>query len=174
MIRLAIAVICIYLYACAHRQEPLLGVQTQSEQCVTKKVPCPKPLKNPIEVRKEYGCDKKTDLPFLVIESQKTDPELPQRGKEFKHHFVYAACVSDGQSSINSTLTRKIFFKKRLVFESKNDSFEIKPGKWEYTAKFKTPPVIPPGKYIFQIIVTIPSNVHNMKITDKLHFTIKK
>ena len=171
MIRFAITVIYIFLSACVHRQEPPLDVQAQSEQCVTKNVPCPKLLMNSIEVRKKYGCDKWKDLPFLVIESQKPTPTSPQRGKEFEHYFVYSACVSEDITSIKVTLSRKIFFKKSLVFESKNDNFEIKPGKWGITAKIKTPPAITPGKYLFQTIITIPNKI---TITDKKRFTIKK
>ncbi len=175
MIRLIISVIYIFLSACAHRQELPHDVQARSEQCVTKNVPCPpKRLADRTDVSKKYGCDKKRDLPFVIIERQYTIPSPPQSGREFEHHFVYEACVSDGQSSFNGTLTRQISHKKKSVFESKNDAFEIKPGKWDHTAKIKTPPGITPGKYLFQTIITIPNNAHNIKITHKLPFTIKQ
>jgi hypothetical protein len=105
MIRLAIAIICIFLSACAHQQEPSppAPVAQNLPEPRGSKVPAPLLLGNKTDVWKEYGCDKKP-LPFLTIESQKIIPSSPQRGQKFEHHFVYVACVSDAQTSVKGIL----------------------------------------------------------------------
>lgn len=174
MIRLAIAIICIFLSACASeppRPQPPVP-PTPPKQSGTKVDP-PKKLADATDAwKKKNGCDKKV-IPFLEIEKQFLDPKSPQRGQEFEHHFIYVACVSDAQTPIKATLSRKIILGKNSVFESTNDSFEIKSGKWEHTAKLKTPPGIKPGKYKFILSISIP-NISPPQKTNELSFEIKK
>jgi hypothetical protein len=157
MIRLVIAVICIFLFACTNPQElpqePPNAAQTQPKPNGTK-LPDPELVEEPTDAwKKKNGCDK-GDQSFMKIEKQYITPESPQRGLLFKHHFIYVVCVSDAQSLNKGSISRKITHKNKLVFESKND-FEIKSGKWEHVANINTPKEIDPGKYKFLLSISI-------------------
>jgi hypothetical protein len=158
MIRLVIAFTAIFISACAHRQEPPQEpslVAKAMPETSGKKVSDPKRLEEPTEVwQKENHCDKQV-LPFLEIKRQYITPTSPLRGQEFEHHFIYVACPSGTQTPIIGTISRKITHKKKLVFENKNDGFEIKSGEWEHVSIIKTPPEIVPGNYKFLLSINI-------------------
>lgn len=165
---LAIAVICIFLSACAHRQEPPLVAPPLPEPA---EPPPPDLLTKPTDIWKEYDCDNKI-LPFLIIESQKITPSSPQPGQEFEHRFVYAACVSDAQTPIKGTLRRKLFFQRKLIFQHVSHNVEIRTGKLEHTAKIKIPRKTKPGNYKIQVSFTIPGKAPSK--SKDFRFTIGK
>lgn len=115
-----------------------------------------------------YNCAGKK-LPFVTVEENRITPAMPAPGEEFKHEFVYAACTEQAKP-ITGVLTRRIYYQNRLVFEDEKDNFELRPGKWDVTARIKTSPKAKPGDYRFQLSFSSPA----ASMTQDLPLPIRK
>ena len=163
MYRLLIMALSLVLLSCAS-QTPLPESKTTLPA-----TPGVMQLLDGTEIWKEYHCDSKK-LPFIVIEQDQILPISVQAGKEIQHRFVYAACTSSGQQAIKGSLSRKIYYRGRVVFEDTTRNFEIKPGQWKVNAVVGIPPQVKPGSYDFELVISSPTTA----VKKNLPFMVQK
>lgn len=120
-------------------------------------------------VWKKHDCSNKK-LPFIVIEEDAIQPTSVQAGKEIQHHFVYAACTSSDQQVINGMLSRKIYYRGRVMFQDTTRNFEITPGQWKVNAVIAVPPKVKPGNYDFELTLSSPTTT----VKGNLPFVVQK
>lgn len=160
MYRLLLIPLSLALLSCASR--PLPEPEPTSQPGIT-------PLLDATAIWKQYDCDSKK-LPFIIIEQEEITPSSVQAGKEFQHRFVYAACTASAQQPIKGSVSRKIDYKNRAVFQDITRDFEIKPGRSEVKAMVTIPAKAKPGNYVFDLAVISPTTT----VEKKLPFLVRR
>jgi hypothetical protein len=168
--RLAIALLCAFLFSCAQQQ-------AAPHRMVPQLATCPKELgkhslpDEPATVWQDYSCDNKL-LPFVYIESVRICPNSPQAGQGFMDRIVYVACVSDASKPSTEVLFRQVRFQGKRLFHDSSTNFELKTGRWEDVALIKSPLGAKPGNYTYQVSFNLPHQAPNASAD--FPFTITK
>ena len=165
MYRLPIVALSLVLLSCARPA----SIPTPESETTLSATPGVKQLLDGAAIWKEYNCDSKK-RPFIVIEQDEILPASVQAGKEIQHRFVYAACTSSDQQLIKGTLSRKIYYRGRAVFQDTTPNFEIKPGRWIVNAVVAIPLKVKLGNYDFELTISSPTTT----VKKNLPFVVQK
>lgn len=160
--RRLVLVLSVFLAACAN--EP---PAPPSPPAPTR--PGMKLIENEQAVWSEYKCDSKK-LPFIVFERNEISPPIVKPGQEFTYHFIYAVCTPSDQKTIKGSLSRKLYYKNKVVFQDIKKDFELNSGKWDVTSFIEVDPKAQAGNYNFELTFSSPVAT----ITRSAAFTAKR
>jgi len=107
-------------------------------------------LETPGKIATQYGCARKTQ-PFATIEEHELLPPRVHPGEELNHRFVYVMCPTRDASVVRGELSRRIYYKGKVVFKDVSKGFEVKPGKWSVDAFITVPSQAEPGVYSLEL-----------------------
>ena len=104
----------------------------------------------PEEVWKEYDCANQK-RPFFIIEANELVPPRVDAGDDFNHRMVYVMCPAKPTEVVAGVLATRIRFKGDPIVDSRDDGYEIKPGRWVVDAFVEIPQAAEPGVYAYEI-----------------------
>jgi hypothetical protein len=107
-------------------------------------------LSFPEEVWKEYDCDNQK-RPFFIIEDNELVPPKVEAGNDFNHRLVYVMCPANPTEVAAGVLATRIHFEGDVIVDARDESYEIKPGRWVVDAFVEIPENAEPGVYAYEI-----------------------
>jgi len=103
----------------------------------------------PEKVWAEYQCDAQP-LPYFEIERFELHPKRVEPGEKFAHRLVYVLCADKPTGVVTGTLQTRIMYRGKPIV-SRDESYDLKPGRWAVYALVELPPVAEVGIYAFEL-----------------------
>ncbi len=104
-------------------------------------------------VRREFGCNEH-HLFELHLEQSEVVPSRVKSGREVNHRFVYAACTPNDAVQTHR-MVRRIMRGGRILFEDRDRTFTLKPGRWTVDAFIGIPPAATAGIYVLEVTIEL-------------------
>jgi hypothetical protein len=103
----------------------------------------------PEKVWAEYNCGAQK-LPFFEIERFELHPNKLRPGEKFSHRLVYALCPETATAVVTGKLQTRIMYKGKPIV-SRDETYDLKPGRWGVDAFVELPASAEMGVYAFEL-----------------------
>jgi hypothetical protein len=103
----------------------------------------------PEKVWTEYACDRQT-LPYFEIERFELHPKRMEPGEQFAHRLVYVLCAPTPTAVVTGKLQTRIMYKGKAIV-SRDETYDLKPGRWGVDALVELPASAEMGVYAFEL-----------------------
>lgn len=103
----------------------------------------------PEKVWAQYDCGAQK-LPFFEIERFELHPKRVKPGEKFAHRLVYVLCAETATSVVTGRLQTRIMYKGKPIV-SRDETYDLKPGRWGVDAFVELPASAEMGVYAFEL-----------------------
>ena len=112
--------------------------------------PGPALLDNPEKVAADFDCAHRPQ-PWVLLETQRLQPERLYATDELNERFVYVLCPAPGRAGLRGKLTRRVLSAGKAIWSDVVSDYELQPGRWSVDLFLTIPAKAEAGPYEFEV-----------------------